>query len=106
MVLLVPGPWDVVLVALAAYYGQLTYFRSGLFVGWRAYFEARGGRLGELMTCPVCLAFWNCAFQVTVLWLPVFFLPRPLGRLYRLPQVFMALAGAVLIIYEWQYPED
>lgn len=97
-----PNGWDFTLVVLATYYVHASWFHGSLFAGWRAYFEARGGWLGELMTCPLCLAFWNALLQVLVLWLPGAFLPLPWGWLWRLPLFVLAAAGAAFLV--WNVP--
>ena len=93
-----PGPWDFLLLALSVFYAHAAYFRGSLFARWRAYFQAqRGTFLGELMTCPLCLAPWSSLLQVAALWLPGCFLDEPWAALSRLPLTVLALAGAAMM---------
>jgi hypothetical protein len=65
-------PWfvfDLICVALTVRALMLAWFRGSLFAGWRAYFEARGGPVGHLLTCPLCLSFHlaSSVFLLTVI---------------------------------------
>ena len=57
---------DLLLVAFAAKAMIDFWKESSLTAGWRAYFELRGGLLGELTECRFCLSYHAC-FWITVL---------------------------------------
>lgn len=57
---------DLLLVAFAAKALIDFWKESSLVAGWRAYFELRGGLLGELSECRFCLSYHAC-FWITVL---------------------------------------
>ena len=67
---------DLIALALASRTFLAIWFQEGgLFAGRRMYFEARGGLLGKLMTCPFCLAAhltgWFALFFLGLAaWLP------------------------------------
>ncbi len=57
---------DLLLVAFAAKSLIDFWKESSLMASCRAYFELRGGLLGELMGCQFCLSYHAC-FWITVL---------------------------------------
>ena len=55
-----------VLTAFAADAVLTAWFYGSIFARWRAYYEAMGGLLGELLTCPLCFSY-HVGFWLTLL---------------------------------------
>jgi hypothetical protein len=47
------------------------WFYGSIFENRRAYFEKRGGLLGELMGCSLCLSYHVCLWLALLLWLTI-----------------------------------
>jgi hypothetical protein len=61
------NPITLTLLVLAVAMMLVTWKHGSLFAGARAYWETRGGWVGELVGCPLCLS-WHVAFWLVVLW--------------------------------------
>lgn len=96
---------DTVAVALAAVALMNAWFRGSMFVGPKAWSEARGGWLGELLDCPLCLSFYPTALLMIVFILPATLLPEPYGDLLRLP-VYGLGSAALVQLYFYLHPKD
>lgn len=73
---------------------------SSLFASWRAYFEAWGGRMGELSECSFCQSYHVC-FWVSVLGrLLAAVLPSWIGLLVLLIVFSLAATGVVHLLLD------
>ena len=88
---------DLVVLALAANAVATAWFYGSIFENIQTYFEKRGGLLGELMTCPLCLPYHIAFWVVVLLWLPGFFLWEPWTTVSRIP--LYAFAVTTLVHY-------
>jgi hypothetical protein len=88
---------DIVVIALAANAIATAWFYGDIFEKARAYFEARGGLLSELMGCPLCLPYHISLWVTLLLWLPGTFMPHWLGTIYHIP--LYAFAVTTLVHY-------
>jgi len=59
---------EVVLLCLTVLAVMRAWFMGSIFGYWRSYLQARGGRLGELLNCPLCLSY-HVAFWAELLFL-------------------------------------
>lgn len=93
--------FDCMALSLATIAVLNVWFKGSIFAGWRAYFEARSGRLGELLGCPLCLSphvAWAMAWCFIV---PAHLTSEPCGVLLRLPvYVWAAILPVQLYFFD------
>lgn len=83
-----------ILLAVATLAVLRAWKLGSIFENKRSYFQARGGRLGELLGCPLCLSY-HVAFWLYVLFvLPVAILTSAWLSLILAPVVIFTAAGA------------
>lgn len=69
---------ELIILALATNLVVETIHHGSIFSNLRLWAEVRGGKLGELISCPYCLSHW-AGFVVVILWfLGFYFLPARL----------------------------
>jgi len=85
---------EVVLLHLVVLAVMRAWLMGSIFGYWRSYFQARGGRLGELLDCPLCLSY-HVAFWAELLFLvPLKIYAAAWFALALSPLVVFAAAGA------------
>lgn len=77
--------FDIVALALATIAVMNVWFKGSIFTNWRGYYEAKGGRLGELLGCPLCLSVHVAFILAGTTILPALFLPNPWDQVVKLP---------------------
>lgn len=91
---LVVSTLEVVLLHLVVLAVMRAWFMGSIFGYWRSYFQARGGRLGELLSCPLCLSY-HVAFWIELLFIAPFKIYATTWCILTLsPLVVFAAAGA------------
>jgi hypothetical protein len=86
---------DFVACALAANSVVTAWFYGSIFERFRAYFEGRGGLLGELFGCLLCFPYHAAFWTVALLWLPGTLAPEPWATVLRLPLYAFALTTVI-----------
>lgn len=84
-------PWlHVFLLTLAANQIVETWHHGSIFADWRSYWSARGGFLGQLLSCPFCLNHWSTMLlAASYVCLPC--LPLTAGRVFDIVVLWLAL---------------
>jgi hypothetical protein len=90
---------DLVVTVLATLHILWVWFYGSIFAEPRTYWQVRGGLIGELLDCPLCLSvhvgWWVCVWY----YLPALALTGTWLLVIRLPVIVMAVAGAGYICY-------
>lgn len=93
---------DFIAIALAGDAIATAWFYGSIFANWREALEERGGKLGELAGCVLCLSYHICFALTLLLWLSIqlasILLPDQWSVLAYLPRALLyALAATDLV---------
>lgn len=94
---------DIVLLALATDACLNLWFKGDIFKDRREQLQRAGGRLGKLVSCPLCLSCYIVMFLSLTTLLPAYLLPRYLAGICRLPLISLA---AITIVYFLQGADE
>lgn len=80
---------------------------GSLFEKWRAYYEVRGGLLGELLACPsVCLPFHVTALLILLFILPIKIIWASWEEAAWLPLQWLAATGLAQSVWFFQHGDN
>lgn len=102
--LVISSTLEALLIGLVVLAMLRAWFMGSIFEYRRSYYQARGGLLGELLSCPLCLSYHAAFWCETLFFVPVKVYAHEWWSLaISLPVVFAAAAVAQTIWF-WLHP--